>query len=280
MVQYPIGKVAKTFGFTKEALRFYERAGILIPQRDENGYRYYTNSQLQRVAVIKRMQNIGFSLKEIAAMLTAYSDQRLFQNLERCIQAKQHELDYQQALLKRLKADVGYYCDGGQERPTLVDLPERYAFYFDDVEKLVNDVAIRPDILRWYNRMYPALGLETVKLSDMEQDNEKRRIGLLADKRAAEASGFLKTGNITRLLPCRAVHFSARLQHHNQIFRPFYERLAEAERALGVCCQGTVHVVFNFSYRAENEEMVYMVRVYAPIEELSACPKEQENFLY
>ncbi len=266
MPKYLIGMVAKTFGFTKEALRFYEREGILIPERDENGYRYYGKPQLQRVAVIKRMQNIGFSLKEISALLTNYSKERLLENLNACIVEKQRELDYQQALLSRLKRDCAYYSDSECfDLPTIVDLPERYAFYFDNVEKLVNDDKIRQDVLRWYDRMYPALGLETLTLADMEHDKRHRRIGLIAERADAVASDFPHTENIYVLPPCRAVHFSTQLLNVDGIFRPFYDVLMKTAQELGVSYQGNVHVIFNFSYRGADGKMVFLVRTFAPI---------------
>ena len=52
-MRFSIGKVAKTFGFTKEALRYYDRTGVLPSFRDESGYRYYEDSQLQYMATVK-----------------------------------------------------------------------------------------------------------------------------------------------------------------------------------------------------------------------------------
>lgn len=267
-MRYPIGKVAKTFGFTKEALRFYERSGILIPERDENGYRYYTKFQLQRVAVIKRMQNIGFSLKEIAAMLTEYSQERLLENLRNCIAEKEQALAYQQVLLERLRQDVAFYeTEENYDRAELLELPDRFILYFDDVEKLVYDDAIRPDIIRWYDRMYPALGVETVELADMGSENMLRRIGLIADCQAALASGFSKTGNIEHLGPCRAIRYCARISWEESHFGGLRKKLEEAAKAFGVTYQGQVHVVFNFSYRGGDGKMVYFIRVFAPVGE-------------
>lgn len=267
-MRYPIGKVAKTFGFTKEALRFYERSGILIPERDENGYRYYTKFQLQRVAVIKRMQNIGFSLKEIAAMLTEYSQERLLENLRDCIAEKEQALAYQQVLLERLRQDVAFYeTEENYDRAELLELPDRFILYFDDVEKLVYDDAIRPDIIRWYDRMYPALGVETVELADMGSESMLRRIGLIADCQDALASGFSKTGNIEHLGRCRAIRYCTRISWEESHFGGLRKKLEEAAKAFGVTYQGQVHVVFNFSYRGGDGKMVYFIRVFAPVGE-------------
>ena len=65
-----IGEVAAATGVGVEALRFYERRGLLgRPARTASGYRAYDEGVLERLAFIKRAQSIGFSLDEIAEIL-------------------------------------------------------------------------------------------------------------------------------------------------------------------------------------------------------------------
>ncbi|HEY0084005.1 MAG TPA: heavy metal-responsive transcriptional regulator [Pyrinomonadaceae bacterium] len=65
-----IGEVAEATGISVEALRFYERRGLLgRPARTASGYRVYDEAVLERLAFIKRAQSIGFSLDEIAEIL-------------------------------------------------------------------------------------------------------------------------------------------------------------------------------------------------------------------
>jgi DNA-binding transcriptional MerR regulator len=65
-----IGEVAEAAGLSVEALRFYERRGLLgRPARTASGYRAYDEAVLERLAFIKRAQTIGFSLDEIAEIL-------------------------------------------------------------------------------------------------------------------------------------------------------------------------------------------------------------------
>jgi MerR family mercuric resistance operon transcriptional regulator len=65
-----IGEVAEATGISVEALRFYERRGLLgRPARTASGYRAYDEGVLERLAFIKRAQSIGFSLDEITEIL-------------------------------------------------------------------------------------------------------------------------------------------------------------------------------------------------------------------
>jgi DNA-binding transcriptional MerR regulator len=61
-----IGEVSKRSGVGIEALRFYEKSGLLDrPSRTFSGYRVYGEEVLERLAFIKRAQALGFSLDEI-----------------------------------------------------------------------------------------------------------------------------------------------------------------------------------------------------------------------
>ena len=61
-----IGDVSKRSGIGIEALRFYEKSGLLDkPSRTYSGYRVYGEDVLERLAFIKQAQALGFSLDEI-----------------------------------------------------------------------------------------------------------------------------------------------------------------------------------------------------------------------
>ena len=65
-----IGDVAKQTGMTVEAVRFYERQGLLPkPPRTEAGYRLYADADLRRLQFIRQAQRLGFSLQEIVRIL-------------------------------------------------------------------------------------------------------------------------------------------------------------------------------------------------------------------
>ena len=61
-----IGEVAQQAGLTVEALRYYERMGLLprVP-RSTGGLRRYSADVLDRVRFIKQAQALGLTLKEI-----------------------------------------------------------------------------------------------------------------------------------------------------------------------------------------------------------------------
>lgn len=65
-----IGRLAAQVDLTTNALRFYEREGLVRPaSKTASGYRLYGDDQVARVRFLKQAQHCGFSLSEIAELL-------------------------------------------------------------------------------------------------------------------------------------------------------------------------------------------------------------------
>ncbi|MBM7571911.1 MerR family transcriptional regulator [Aquibacillus albus] len=65
-----IGEVAKRSQVTKDTIRYYERLGLIPePTRTDAGYRTYAEEIVERLSFIKRMKELGFTLKEIDKLL-------------------------------------------------------------------------------------------------------------------------------------------------------------------------------------------------------------------
>ena len=54
-----IGELAERAGVTVKAVRYYERLGLLAPQRLANGYRDYDDSQLRAAREIRELAAVG-----------------------------------------------------------------------------------------------------------------------------------------------------------------------------------------------------------------------------
>lgn len=67
---FTIGDLAREFGTTLRALRFYEDKGLLAPRRD-GMTRLYSVADRERLAVILKGKQLGFTLAEIRALVAA-----------------------------------------------------------------------------------------------------------------------------------------------------------------------------------------------------------------
>lgn len=66
-----IGEVAARTELSLRSLRHWEEVGLLQPSgRTEGGFRLYTEDDVEKILVIRRMKPLGFTLEEMKAALT------------------------------------------------------------------------------------------------------------------------------------------------------------------------------------------------------------------
>ena len=67
--QYTIGTVARLSGFSPHQLRKWEsRLGLLVPDRAANGRRVYSEKQIERLKMLRRLINTGYRIGDLAKM--------------------------------------------------------------------------------------------------------------------------------------------------------------------------------------------------------------------
>ncbi|MGG7307807.1 MerR family transcriptional regulator [Curtobacterium sp. AB451] len=65
-----IGELAERAGMSLRTIRHYDEVGLLVPSgRTTGGFRVYTDEDLERLLVIRRMKPLGFTLDEMAELL-------------------------------------------------------------------------------------------------------------------------------------------------------------------------------------------------------------------
>ena len=66
-----IGEVAARTELSLRSLRHWEEVGLLQPSgRTDGGFRLYTESDVDKILVIRRMKPLGFSLDEMKAVMS------------------------------------------------------------------------------------------------------------------------------------------------------------------------------------------------------------------
>ncbi len=68
-----IGELSSKTGLSRDTIRFYEKEGLIVisrKQRRNNNYKEYDDIILERLNLIKRLKNFGFTLNETADVLS------------------------------------------------------------------------------------------------------------------------------------------------------------------------------------------------------------------
>ena len=118
-----IGQLATLTGLSRDALRFYEKRGLLVARRSGNGYREYPPEAAQWLRYIRTAQSLGFTLAEIEADLPLVAEQPDSAPVLRdALQRKLEDIDRRVQGLMQLREELARRLD-----QTLADCPLRPA---------------------------------------------------------------------------------------------------------------------------------------------------------
>jgi len=115
-----IGEVSQISGIGIEALRFYERSGILgKPARTTSGYRLYDVDVLDRLAFIKKAQTLGFSLDEISRIIAeSKTGERPCEEVREIVRRRLTELDERLREMRRYRKELAATLSVWDEQDT------------------------------------------------------------------------------------------------------------------------------------------------------------------
>ena len=120
-----ISQLANANQVSTDTVRYYEKQGLLgAPARQDNGYRVYTDADVETVRFVRGAQALGFSLAEIRAILPQLAAGQFGRSeIERQLQDKMAQIDRHLRQLKRLKKELAatfasLRCSPGQPMTT------------------------------------------------------------------------------------------------------------------------------------------------------------------
>lgn len=123
---FTIGKVASQTELSTNALRFYEREGLICPvSKSPSGYRLYGADTVTRLKFIKQAQHCGFTLNEIGELLNLRSrDSACCSDVRRLAVEKKLQLDDKIRMMQGMSEALGILIEdcSEQDRP-IADCP-------------------------------------------------------------------------------------------------------------------------------------------------------------
>ena len=136
--KYTIREVAELIGISTDAIRLYEKEGLVYPLRDSNnGYRYYGPNEIQRIMGIHLYRQLDASLAEIRDLYTADSLPKISGHFSRLISQTEQEIAQLQNRLEKLRF-MKQHIDNLQQglySCSIQTLPSLYLLYQQDFNK-------------------------------------------------------------------------------------------------------------------------------------------------
>lgn len=134
--QYKIGEFAKLVGLSTYTLRYYEDQGLIMPQRDAAGVRFYTIEDVKWVGFILHLKGTGMRITELKryVQLRAQGDATIEARkalLEKNKAQAEAELAELQANLQVLTHKIDWY-EGKLDQT--IDSSESFEMYLERFE--------------------------------------------------------------------------------------------------------------------------------------------------
>ena len=135
MIQYTIHEVAALLNISTDAIRLYEKEGLVTPTRNpENGYRYYDTEQIHRIMGICLYRKLNVSIAEIKRLLAVSTLGDLSESFSGFIDSRKKEigrltLEVEKMSYMKQHLDT---LDEGSRTISIRTLPAVYPLYHQD----------------------------------------------------------------------------------------------------------------------------------------------------
>ena len=150
-----IGEIAKLTGLNISNIRFYERKGLLCPDREEDSkYRDYSEADVLRIKEILLYRKMGISIETIYLLINRQVNQKeVLLRQQKLLQDEIRNLKSSAELCQMILQDGGLEVNMDQIDQYLnyVYQEEEKGVRFAEVEELLDDIAeyTREEVLCW-----------------------------------------------------------------------------------------------------------------------------------
>jgi Cu(I)-responsive transcriptional regulator len=115
-----VGEAAKRCRLPVKTIRYYEEIGLVVPRRQENGYRAYDEAGVHKLRFLQRARGLGFSIDDCRSLLSLYEDtSRASADVKAIAQARLADIRRKIEELETLHATLSDVVDAchGDHRP-------------------------------------------------------------------------------------------------------------------------------------------------------------------
>ncbi len=231
-MSHKIGVLAKRFGITTQALRFYEQHGLLDADRfTEGGERRYNTRNFKWLYSIRRYHDLGFSMEEILDLFACRNTETLRGLLNARRMATSDEilvLQQRMIALERHMADL----DGIDRLLHVNELgyrPDLWLLVNQNNQQVDLSPKLEKDVREWM-RFLPFVYAASIIPPEFFDSPDKTLVhqsGFCLEKAVAAQIQLTPGDNARFLGACRAVHTVIELDGQTPTIRHLFGRTVE-----------------------------------------------------
>lgn len=148
--KYKIGDVSRILGISTDLLRYYEKKGVVSPEKDKtNDYRYYDAWDINFLLDCMWYKNFGYAIDQVSEMISTYTADDINQLFLQTEDKLRQQIEHSQMLLKRSQQHRERLAKIQQwlgkvtldQSPEIMRYLHRYNFYYNNSPEL-QEVAV------------------------------------------------------------------------------------------------------------------------------------------
>lgn len=261
--QYTIREVADLIGISTDAIRLYEKEGLVSPLRDpNNGYRYYGPNEIQHIMGIHLYRQLDTSLAEIRDLYRTSSLAEISNHFAGLINQTEQEIAKLENRLKKLHFMKQHLetLQEGLHTCSIRELPTLYLLYQQDFSKTLYEnmkTVLTSPIFSFGNFCYTLKTNDTGTYSPHALEFAIREPMMKVCPWTDKASSFKKISE------CRCLYTVITAPHLNGVEWDLRQLYAYAKEH-NITCGSEAYSFYVYSLFAENSIIDYY-EVYLPI---------------
>jgi len=215
-----IGELEKLTGMNRTALRYYDAEGVLDPERQENGYRMYSEEDVMSLVQLKQLSAFGVELSELPGTRRSTDVRDVHRVLVGKEQSIEQEIEELYQKLSRLRLHVNAFgaCASGETRIEEGRMVGAYRLYYSSAQ--ADSSKVSRIFKRWMNAVPDTYSVVRIPARAMDMPPETlcpvdTGIGLLSGAFHRIQETYEEPMEYTP--PCKCLHAMITVKHLNQI---------------------------------------------------------------
>lgn len=261
--RYTINEISKLLGISSDAIRLYEKEGLVTPVRDpQNGYRYYETLEIQRIMGIHLYRQLDVSIAEIRNLMNTNSLSEVSDNFSYLILHTENKIECLQNRLEKLRF-MKQHLDNlieGQIHCSIKELPAIYTLYHQDFSQPLytnmKDILASP-IFSFGNFCY------SLEKTEQHQYVSKALQFAVREPMMKVCPWHDKAESLPRIEGCRCLYTVVKAPIYSELHWDLDEMLAYAKEN-NISCSSHAYAFYVFSIVPKDTVIDYY-EVYLPI---------------